>query len=222
MTRGILERQVRGLNLFVPTNEQNPEDFFKEWDLYRLEENIENGDVVTEVGVAFGLLPILLAKRYGDSITYVGIEPAPLNWMAAKMNFISHKVPATYQIWRGALGVEDGITFINEYPLSCGGCYTGESGIEVPMISCKRFFPPRTSVVLMDCEGDEYVLLEHVPRCRFLVVELHTESPRANGRGFEWAEAVCEQRAEKALIIVCNKQTHDYYVSIGRSGVKSV
>lgn len=204
MKLGIEQRQILGYNLFVPTYAGELDWVANDFHGYGLE--IRPGDTVVEIGSAFGYVPIFLYHQFGDKISYIGCEPFLFNWLSAYANFKFYNLPSCYQNHNVGLWTEERDTFMAVYDGgNCVANYVTDTAtrFRAKLVPPHLIFPEKVDVMIIDCEGAEWLILDKLPKCREAAVELHFFKDKhfVKDRDEKWAQDVLSQKTERFKIL---------------------
>ena len=125
---------------------------------------LQAGDVVIEIGGHTGEVSMTLAKKYGVNVFV--FEPSPQNYAKLMVNIEANRLSSLITVFNLALTGDGRDVHINMVKNS-GAHRIGKAGPVVKSVTFQRALqmcaltgPP--IVVVMDCEGAEFEILENL------------------------------------------------------------
>lgn len=126
--------------------------------------SLRPGDVVIEIGGHTGEVSMTLAKKYGVKVFV--FEPSPQNYAKLMVNVEANKLSSLITVFNLAL-TRDGRDVHMNLVKNSGAHRIGKAGPKVKSVTfqealkmCALVMPPL--VVVMDCEGAEFEILENL------------------------------------------------------------
>ncbi len=134
-------------------------------DVQTLEEHIEPGATVIDIGANAGTLTLVAAALTGNTGKVLAFEPSPKFANIIQKNIVLNHLESIVTVHQVALGASEGQVYLNENVTDDTTNYVSNSGTAVPLNTLDSFTENLNQIdfLKMDAEGSEYDILIGAP-----------------------------------------------------------